>query len=239
MGKRILVVDDDRHVTEILGRYLADEGYEAATAADAAHGVALAERWQPDLVVLDRRLPDAQGMEAFERIRRVCRAPIVMLTACDEEVHVVVGLEKGADDYITKPFSPRVVLARIRSVLRRAAGEGAEEEGRAKIRVGEIEIDRNAHEVHVGGREVALTPTEYRLLELLASRPGRIFPRAELLDALGADTDVFDRTLDKHVTNLRRKIERGPSESRYIKTVYGVGYKMRKEGSEDRAAVSQ
>ncbi|HVA34031.1 MAG TPA: response regulator transcription factor [Candidatus Baltobacteraceae bacterium] len=228
MKARILMVDDDRHVTDVLTRYARDEGYETATAANAAAAIELAERWQPELIVLDLRLPDASGMDAFHRLRKVSNAPVIMLTAYDEEVQRILGLELGADDYVTKPFSPREVIARIRNVLRRAAAapESADE---SSLRIGDLEIDREAREVRVGGRETALTRTEYRILELLAQRPGRTFARAELLEALHADTDVYDRTLDKHMTNLRRKIEPDPAAPRYIQTVYGVGYKLRKD----------
>jgi len=228
MAARILIVDDDRHVTEILSRYLQDEGYETATGSTATAGAELAAACKPDLVLLDLRLPDAAGMDAFARIREASRAPVIMLTACDEEVQKVLGLELGADDYVTKPFSPREVVARIRTVLRRVASGAAETPG--VQRMGELEIDRDSYEVRVAGREIALRPTEFRILSFLASRPGRIFPRSELLDALGADTDIVDRTLDKHMTNLRRKIEADPKEPRYIQTVYGVGYKMAGHG---------
>lgn len=224
MASRILVVDDDRRVVEILAPYLRGDGYDVATAATAADGVRLARSWQPDLVVLDLRLPDAGDMEGFVRIRAVSRAPIIMLTANDAEVQKILGLEVGADDYITKPFSPREVVARIRTVLRRAAGSKQPD----VVRVDGLEIDREAQEVLNEGREVALTRTEYRILELLALSPGRVFPRAELLAALRADTDVLDRTLDKHVTNLRRKLETESGKPQYIQTVYGVGYKFRK-----------
>jgi DNA-binding response OmpR family regulator len=233
MRERILIVDDDRHVREILERYVSDAGYEPACAPTATAAAELAARWRPELIVLDLRLPDASGMEAFERLRAVTSAPVIMLTADDEEVQRVLGLELGADDYVTKPFSPREVVARIRTVLRRLRGPAAAE---GVLRAGDLEIDRESHDVRVGGRAVVLTPTEYRILELLASRPGRIFARAELLDALHADAGIYDRTLDKHVTNLRRKIEPHPASPRYIQTVYGVGYKLRKDLTEAAAA---
>jgi DNA-binding response OmpR family regulator len=232
MKTRILIVDDDRHVTEVLARYALDEGYEVDTAATIQSAIELAKRRPPQLIVLDLRLPDATGMQAFDRLRLVSIAPIIMLTACDEEVQRILGLELGADDYITKPFSPREVIARIRTVLRRAT-RGSISSQVEVLRAGPLEIDREAHEVRVAGREVVLTPTEYRILELLAQRPGRIFTRSEILDTMHADVDVLDRTLDKHVTNLRRKIDVDPEYPSFIQTVYGVGYKLRRELESD------
>jgi DNA-binding response OmpR family regulator len=168
MRERILIVDDDRHVREILERYVSDAGYEPACAPTATAAAELAARWRPELIVLDLRLPDASGMEAFERLRAVTSAPVIMLTADDEEVQRVLGLELGADDYVTKPFSPREVVARIRTVLRRLRGPAAAE---GVLRAGDLEIDRESHDVRVGGRAVVLTPTEYRILELLPAGP--------------------------------------------------------------------
>jgi DNA-binding response OmpR family regulator len=235
MAPRILMVDDDRHVTDVLVQYARDEGFEPATAATAAEAIERARSWQPQLIVLDLRLPDATGMDAFRRLRNVSNAPVIMLTAYDQEVQRILGLELGADDYVTKPFSPREVMARIRTVLRRAGRNGHGNGHGSILRVGDLEVDRDAHEVRVAGREIGLTPTEYRILELLAQRPGRTFARAEILDALHADAEIYDRTLDKHMTNLRRKVE-PEGGGRYIQTVYGVGYKLRKEGATAQAA---
>lgn len=223
---RVLVIDDDVHVCEILKQYLGDEGYHVQCAATAASGLQELDRTKFDLVILDLRLPDGSGIDVFPKIRMRTTAPVIMLTSCASETDMVVGLEVGADDYITKPFSPRAVLARIRAVLRRA-------ETRAKptadISIGDLSIDTDALEVRKGNASIPLTRTEFQILALLARRPGRTFPRSELLDAINADEDTLDRTLDKHINNLRRKLEPDPRLPEYILTVHGVGYKMARE----------
>ena len=228
----ILVVDDEPQIVEVLERYLSDEGYTVHKAYDGAAAVRAAASEKPTLILLDLKLPGMNGYEVFREIRNDSSVPIIMLTSRGEEVDRVVGLELGADDYITKPFSPREVVARIKAVLRRIqtppAAAGTLDQV-AIIRNGDIEIDAQDHEVRVRGNVVSLTPTEFRILELLAANPGRTFTRAQLLDKIkGDELEIFDRTLDRHVANLRHKIEADPASPRYVVTVFGVGYKMAK-----------
>ncbi|TMI88398.1 MAG: response regulator transcription factor, partial [Bacillati bacterium ANGP1] len=176
----------------------------------------------PDLVILDLMLPKLDGREVCRRIRETARTPIIMLTARDEESDKLVGLELGADDYITKPFSPREVLARVRAVLRRGSREMPE-----MVRAGDLVIDLRAHEVSLQGRRVDLTPTEFRLLEILAGHPNQVFTRMQLIDRVqGHAFEGYERTVDAHIKNLRGKVEPNAKAPRYILTVYGVGYKF-------------
>lgn len=222
---RILVVDDDPHVGEILSQYLGDEGYDVERAVDAKSALRAVAAEEPALVILDVRLPDQSGLEALAALRsQGSAAPVIMLTGLADELDKVLGLELGADDYVTKPFSPREVLARIRTVLRRTRSATSSDE--KAIAVGEIEIDPAAQEARVAGEMVSLTRTEFRILTVLARHPGRTFERNQLLEAIGADIDVLDRTLDKHVTNLRRKLNLHGASDGNIVTVHGVGYKM-------------
>jgi len=235
--KTVLLIDDEPQILEVLERYLSDEGYVVHKAFDGPAAIRAAAVENPDLVVLDLKLPGMTGFEVFRELRARSQVPVIMLTSRVEEVDRVVGLELGADDYVTKPFSPREVVARIKAVLRRAqATPVGASSGRASpetsdaIRAGDIEIDPRAHEVQVNGKAVALTPMEFRILELLAANPGRTFTRAQLLDKIkGDELEIYDRTLDRHVANLRHKIEVDPANPRYIVTVFGVGYKMAKQ----------
>jgi len=228
--KQILIVDDEPQILDVLERYLIDDGFAVIRAEDGLSAVALAEAKLPDLVILDLKLPKLSGFDAFRRIRERSSVPIIMLTSRTEEVDRIVGLELGADDYITKPFSPREVVARVKAVLRRSqAAMLISTNGDTRLRVGDIELDRGAHEVTVGGRVVELTPTEFRLLEVLAENVGRTFSRVQLLDKIRCDDlEIYDRTLDRHVANLRQKIEPEPARPRHVLTVFGVGYKMAK-----------
>jgi DNA-binding response OmpR family regulator len=244
-AKRILVVDDEPKIVEVLERYLVDEGFSVNRAHDGVSAVESFKAQQPDLVILDLKLPGISGLDAFHLMRAAADVPIIILTSRTDEVDRIIGLELGADDYISKPFSPREVVARVKTVLRRVtqaehrglgngvAGAGAAQ-AQAKDELGVLvvsglEIDRGEHEVRVDGREVSLTPTEFRILEVLAQHPGRTFTRMQLLDNAKAENlDVFDRTLDRHIANLRHKIEPEPSTPKYILTVFGVGYKMAK-----------
>ncbi|HZV79384.1 MAG TPA: response regulator transcription factor [Candidatus Binatus sp.] len=230
-GTSILLVDDEPQIVEVLERYLTDEGFQVHKAYDGQTAVALASSEQPHLVLLDLKLPGMSGFEAFREIRAASTVPIIMLTSRGEEVDRIVGLELGADDYITKPFSPREVVARIKAVLRRAHPSTASLAASPNtiIRNGDIEIDPRDHEVRVRGTVVGLTPTEFRIIELLAANPGRTFTRVQLLDKIkGDELEIYDRTLDRHVANLRHKIEADASNPRYVLTVFGVGYKMAK-----------
>jgi two-component system alkaline phosphatase synthesis response regulator PhoP len=238
-----LVVDDEPAIVEVVGRYLRDDGFEVLEAGDGQAAVRLALDERPDLIVLDLNLPGLHGSEVLRAVRAAYDVPIIMLTSRVDEVDRVVGLEIGADDYIGKPFSPREVVARVKSVLRRSGtapvastseGVGAQgaddaahpDGGRPVLRMGSLEIDRAAHEVRLDGNVVPLTPTEYRLLDILATNAGWALSRDQLLDKVSADSDVYDRTLDRHIANLRRKIEDDPSRPKRILTVLGVGYKM-------------
>jgi len=224
-NRKVLIVDDERSLLDVLGQYLQDEGFDVIRASDGLTAVELFSTRHPDLVVLDLNLPGLPGTEVLKRIRAERDVPIIMLTARTDEIDRVVGLELGADDYIGKPFSPREVVARVKSVLRRS--ERAEREPWATERqIGAIAIDNVAHEVRVDGKPVTLTPTQFKILDVLASHVGQTLTRDQLLEYVGADGDVFDRTLDRHIANLRARIEPDPTKPRYIVTVFGVGYKM-------------
>ena len=227
----ILVVDDEPHIVEVVGDYLEQAGYRVLSAGDGQTALTVARHEHPDLVVLDLMLPGSiDGLDVCRRLRRdpaLSDVPIVMLTARAEEADRLIGLELGADDYVTKPFSPREVVARVRAVLRRARGDFRPS---SVVRVGELTIDLVNRSVAVGGRSLSLTPTEFDLLAVLARNPGRPFTRAQLIDLV---YDVayagYDRAIDSHIKNLRRKIEPDSGQPRYVLTVYGVGYKLSDE----------
>jgi two-component system response regulator ResD len=233
--KKILVVDDEPQIVEILERYLLDEGFQVCIAHDGPQAVSATSAERPDLILMDLKLPTMNGLDTFREIRTTSDVPVIMLTSRSDEVDRIVGLELGADDYITKPFSPREVVARVRSVLRRTEDrastrrESTPETSQESLRIGELEIDFREHEVRMRKQVVLLTPTEFRILETLARSPGMTFTRAQLLDKVkGDDLEIFDRTLDRHIANLRHKIEEDASNPRLIVTVFGVGYKMAK-----------
>jgi DNA-binding response OmpR family regulator len=222
---RIAVIEDDAIVSETLTLYLEQAGFEVATARDGPSGLALASAPDISLVVLDLMIAGMTGQEVCRRIRAVSTVPIIMVTARVSEEDRIAGLELGADDYVPKPFSPREVVARVHALLRRT-GRRQEHETPHTIAVGDLEIDVWSRQARVAGKPVALTPTEYRLLEALARQPGRVFTRDELVArAFGPDYAGYDRTIDVHITNLRRKIEPG-RDPRYLLTVHGVGYKL-------------
>lgn len=225
VGKNtILVVDDEKEIVEVLAAYLEREDYEVLKAYDGQAALDIARRNEPDLILLDLMLPEVNGFEVCKLLRVTSSVPIIMLTARDEETDKILCLEVGADDYITKPFSPREVLARVRAVLRRAVGEVANAE---KLRLGEIAIDLVKHEVTKSGESIALTPTEFKLLEAMVRNPGRVFTRLQLIDYIqGYSFEGYERTIDAHVKNLRQKIEANPKTPQYIVTVFGVGYRM-------------
>jgi len=225
--QRILIVDDEAAIRDVLATYLRSEGFIVEEAADGRAALQSAAATPPDLMLLDLNLPKVSGAEVFRRIRETRDTPVIMLTARMDEIDRIVGLELGADDYIGKPFSPREVVARVKTVLRRSRRSVAPAEAVATGPPPDLEIDRAGHEVRVRGKPVALTPMEFRILDALAREPGRAFTREQLLDRISTDVGaVFDRTLDRHVANLRHKIEREPSRPRYILTVFGVGYKF-------------
>ena len=227
---RILVVDDEPQIVDLLRSYLRRDGFTVEQAADGEAALAAFGLLRPDLVILDLMLPKVDGREVCRRIRDASHTPIIMLTARDEETDKLLGLELGADDYITKPFSPREVVARVRAVLRRGTREATD-----LVRAGDLTIDLLAHEVSLQGRRVDLTPTEFRLLEILAGHPNQVFTRMQLIDRVqGHAFDGYERTVDAHVKNLRGKVEPDPRNPRYIMTVYGVGYKF--QTAKDRHA---
>ncbi len=222
-GKRILVVDDDVKTVELVKLYLNRDGYKVLTAYDGVEALRLARESQPDLIVLDLMLPGVDGLEVCRTLRAESDVPIIMLTAKTTEQDKLTGLDLGADDYVTKPFSPRELAARVRTVLRRLPGE----RGPAEIKHGELTVNFRKYEASIAGRSLNLTPVEFKLLGVLVKEPGRVFSRGQLIEkALGYDFDGFDRTIDVHILNLRRKLEPDPNHPRYIKTVYGAGYKF-------------
>jgi DNA-binding response OmpR family regulator len=224
--QRILIVDDEAAIRDVLAAYLRDEGFIVEEAADGRAALQSAAAATPDLMLLDLNLPKVSGVEVFRRVREASDVPVIMLTARMDEVDRIVGLELGADDYVGKPFSPREVVARVKTVLRRSR-RGAPVAAAPAGPPPDLEIDRTGHEVRVCGKAVALTPMEFRILDVLEREPGRAFTREQLLDRTSSDAGaVFDRTLDRHVANLRHKIEREPSRPRHILTVFGVGYKF-------------
>ena len=227
MTQTILVVDDEPQIVRLVRAYLEEAGFRVVTASDGEQALYVARHEKPDLVVLDVLMPRMDGLEFTRRIRRERDVPIIMLTARAEETDRIVGLELGADDYITKPFSPREVVARVRAVLRRAQPQLAPS---LVLRAGPITLDRDTHTVTVSGQPVDLTPTEFSILETLMTTPGRAFSRAELLEAAqGIAFEAYERTVDAHIKNLRRKLEPNPAHPRYILTVRGVGYRLAPE----------
>ena len=222
--KTILVVDDEPKIATLARDYLEHAGFAVLTAGDGTSALTTIRQRRPDLVVLDLGLPGLDGLDVTRELRRESTIPIVMLTARDDELDKLLGLELGADDYLTKPFSPRELVARVRAVLRRAdrPPEAAE-----TIRAGDVTLDVPRMRVAVAGTAVELTPTEFQLLATLAARPGRIFTRSQLLDALhGVAFETYERAIDSHIKNLRRKLEPDPRRPRFILTVYGVGYRF-------------
>ena len=229
MSDLILIIEDEPKSAKLARDYLERNGYRTRIAADGPAGLAAARRESPDLVVLDLLLPGMDGREVCRRLRADSAVPIIMLTALAEETDQIVGLELGADDYIVKPFSPAVLVARVRAMLRRSRGELDDGE---VIRSGVLEIDLVAHAVTLAGRPLRLTPTEFSLLAALARRPGQTLGREQLLDELHGPAGGlagFDRSIDSHVKNLRRKLEREPGRPPLIETVYGVGYRLVEE----------
>jgi len=220
-GKKVLVVDDDVKTVELVKLYLKRDGYQVLTAYDGVEALRLAREGHPDLIVLDLMLPDIDGLEVCRALRNESDVSIIMLTARTTDGNKLAGLELGADDYVTKPFSPRELAARVRAVLRRLPGE----RGPAEIKRGELTVNFVKHKAFLAGKALNLSPTEFKLLGILAREPGRVFSRAQLIEeALGYDFVGFDRTVDVHILNLRRKLEPDPNHPEYIKTVYGVGY---------------
>ena len=219
----ILVVDDEPKIVQLVRDYLERAGFTVSTARDGDEALMRAHQERPDLVVLDLGLPRLDGFEVTRRLRRDSAVPIIILTARDDETDKVVGLELGADDYVTKPFSPRELAARVRAVLRRNAREADAE----VLRAGDLVLDVPRLRAEVAGRVVPLTGTEFALLTTLARQPGRVYTRSQLLDVIhGVAFESYERAIDAHVKNIRRKIEPDPRSPRYLLTVYGVGYRL-------------
>ena len=228
-NKKIVVVDDDPSVQEVVRAYLERDGYLVYVAGTAAEGLAIAERVKPGLLVLDLMLPDRSGEDVAREIRERSDLPILMLTAKASEDERVDGLALGADDYLTKPFSPRELVARVRAVLRRTQDTETPLVDVLTFDDGALEIDTVAHEVRRDGEPVELTPNEYKLLQTLARYPGRVYSRFELIHHVqGYEYDGYERTIDAHVKNLRKKIEPDPKHPRYVETVFGTGYRFAK-----------
>jgi DNA-binding response OmpR family regulator len=222
--KTILIVDDEPRITTLVRDYLEHAGFTVITAGDGRNALSLVRTAKPDLVVLDLGLPEMDGLDVTRAMRKLSNTPIIMLTARGEESDKLIGLELGADDYVTKPFSPKELVARIRAVLRRAEGAGNAD---VQINVGDLNIDPIRMRVARGGKTIELTSTEFELLLTLARQPGRVFTRAQLLDAVrGVAFESYERAIDAHIKNIRRKIELDPHEPQYILTVHGVGYKF-------------
>jgi DNA-binding response OmpR family regulator len=222
-GKRVLVVDDDVKTVELVKLYLNRDGYRVLTAYDGVEGLLLARESHLDLIVLDLMLPSMDGLEVCRTLRNESDVPIIMLTARTTDEDKLTGLGLGADDYVTKPFSPKELAARVRAVLRRLPGERGPDE----IKHGELTVNFLKHQAYLATEPLNLTSVEFRLLGVLIKEPERVFSRAQLIEnALGYDFEGFDRTIDVHILNIRRKLELDPSHPRYIKTVYGAGYKF-------------
>lgn len=222
--KQILVVDDEPKIVQLARDYLEHAGFGVLAARDGKSALSVARASKPDLIILDLGLPNLDGLDVTRSLRKESNVPIIMLTARTEESDKLVGLELGADDYITKPFSPKELVARVRAVLRRFENASA---GADILRVADLTLDVPRMSVKVGDRPVDMTPTEFQLLAALARQPGRILTRAQLLDAVhGIAFESYERAIDAHIKNIRRKIEPNPREPRYLLTVYGVGYKF-------------
>ncbi len=227
MKTTILIVDDHQSVRTLVADYLGEQGYRVLTAGDGDEGLIVARRNRPDLVLLDVMMPKLDGFGFLQAYRRDCTAPVILLTARVEETDKVVGLELGADDYITKPFGMKELVARIRAVLRRATT--TQNAAAAELlRVGELELNHATREVLIAGQVASLTPSEFALLAVLMAAPGRVFTREQLLEKLQGNTyEGVERTIDVHIRNLRRKIEPDPAHPQYVETVFGAGYRCR------------
>jgi DNA-binding response OmpR family regulator len=226
MPRKILIADDEQHILDTLGAYLRQDGFEVLAYRNGRDALTAFRREQPDLVILDVMMPELDGWAVARQIRKQSDVPLFFLTARVEEADQLIGLELGADEYVTKPFSPRVVAARVRALLRRIYGELANEA--AVWRVRELELNTDTHLATLRGQRIDLTPSEFTILQALIVRPGRVFTRMELLDQISGEAyAAYERTVDVHVKNLRAKIETDARNPQYIETVYGIGYRMR------------
>jgi two-component system alkaline phosphatase synthesis response regulator PhoP len=224
-AKKILIVDDEEKIARVLKAYLEQSGFQVLTAYDGRAALERFQRDRPDFLILDLNLPGMDGLDVCRAVRRESNVPILMLTARVDEMDKLVGLELGADDYVVKPFSPREVVARVRTILRRTVGEGSAPE--ESLRVGDLSIQLDQHRVTLADRSVELTPTEFDILVVLARQPKRVFTRLQIMEqAQGNAFEGYERTIDAHIKNIRLKLETNPKKPAYIHTVFGVGYKL-------------
>lgn len=227
MAKTIMVVDDEKRLVSLVESYLSQEGYRVVTAYNGVEALNVAHKEKPDLIILDVMMPEMDGYEFMRRHRADNNTPIILLTARVDDEEKVIGLEVGADDYMTKPFRPRELVARVRAVLRRA---GDKEPSAKVLKAADIVLDRDTRTVKVGESFVDLTPSEFDILTALIASPGRVYTRLDLLDIIqGVRYEGYERTIDTHIKNLRGKIEESPRTPKYIETVYGVGYRFKRE----------
>jgi len=227
MSKTIMIVDDEKRLVSLVESYLLQQGYRVVSANNGVEALSLARCEKPDLIILDIMMPEMDGYEFMREHRKEADTPIILLTARVEDEERVIGLELGADDYITKPFRPRELVARVKAVLRRA---GKSEPKAQLLQVADVSLDRDTRMVTVAGTSVDLTPSEFDLLTALMSSPGRVYSRLDLLDVIqGVRYEGYERTIDTHIKNLRAKIEPEPRAPQYIETIYGVGYRLRRE----------
>ena len=225
--KKILVVDDEKRLVSLVGEYLLQSGFRVISAYDGREALKLARQEKPDLIILDLMMPEMDGYEFMQEHRKEFDTPIILLTARVEDDEKVVGLELGADDYITKPFRPRELVARVRSVLRRSSGF---EHTQSVLEALDVTLDQNSRFVSITGKEISLTPSEFDLLAALMGNPGKVYPRLDLLDILqGVRYEGYERTVDSHIKNLRAKMEAVSGRKDYIETIYGIGYRFKRE----------
>ncbi len=224
MTKHILVVDDEKNIVDIIKAYLVREGYQVTTSYDGCSALKAAISSQPDLIILDLMLPEMSGWDVCKELRKTSNIPIIMLTARDETAEKIIGLEIGADDYITKPFDPKEVVSRVKAVLRRSSEDF---QATSSIIVGSIDVDIHKRLVTNNGKQIELTPLEFDILHVLAASPGRVYSRMQLLDMVQGDAyEGYERTIDSHIKNLRKKLDVASGQPGSIITIYGVGYKM-------------
>ena len=227
MAKRVLVVDDEKKIVDIVKAYLERDGFSVATAYNGRSALEAVKRSSPDIIILDLMLPEISGWDVCRNLRKVSDVPVIMLTARDEATERIVGLELGADDYITKPFDPKELVARVKAVLRRSGNKVIKER---VIKINGIEINIEKRRVTKGNKIIEFTPFEFDLLKVMAEHPGRVYSRMQLLDKVrGEAYEAYERTIDSHIKNIRKKLEADPEKPKYIFTVYGVGYKVEGE----------
>jgi len=226
MQNTILIIEDDPHIADLVKLYCEKEGFRAITTLDGKEGLRLAETIQADCIILDRMLPGMEGLEILKKIRFSSKTPVIFLTAKGEEIEKIIGLELGGDDYVTKPFSPKELMARIKALLRRSNPEVSLEE---KFKINDLTLDGAKFEVKKGGKIIELSALEFKLLQVLASHPGHVFSREKLMENIYESHSklVFDRTMDVHIKNIRKKLGDDAKKPRYIQSVFGIGYKFK------------